>query len=198
MTLNNSIHKLEGMKGMGIMSEVEVVDEAAIKRALTRITYEILEKNKGVEDLVLVGIKTRGVYLAQRLAERIKQLEGAEVPALELDISFYRDDIENKEPVIGLDEAAFPVSVEGKNVVVVDDVLYTGRTIRAALDALIDLGRPKKILLAVLVDRGHRELPIRADFVGKNVPTAQEETINVALKEIDGIDHVIIRKQTNE
>lgn len=183
---------------MGIKSEVEVVDEAAIKRALTRITYEILEKNKGVQDLVLVGIKTRGVYLAQRLAERIKQLEGADVSVGELDISFYRDDIENKETLTGLDDSSLPVSVENKNVVVVDDVLYTGRTIRAALDALIDLGRPKKIFLAVLVDRGHRELPIRADFVGKNVPTSLEETINVSLKEIDGIDHVVIQKKANE
>lgn len=184
---------------MAIKSEVEVVDEAAIKRALTRITYEIIEKNKGIEDLILVGIKTRGVHLAKRIAQRIHQLEGADVPVGELDISLYRDDLdEEANPTPALNDSSLPVSIEGKKVVVVDDVLYTGRTIRAALDALIDLGRPKRIFLAVLIDRGHRELPIRADFVGKNVPTSQEETINVSLKEIDDKDHVIIEKQTNE
>lgn len=183
---------------MVIKSEVEVVDEAAIKRALTRITYEIIEKNKGVEDLVLVGIKTRGIYLAKRIAERIKQLEGAEVPVGELDISLYRDDIAEKQTTPELNHSLLPVDIEGKKIVVVDDVLYTGRTIRAALDALIDMGRPKRIFLAVLIDRGHRELPIRADFVGKNVPTSQEETITVSLKEVDDKDHVLIEKKTTE
>lgn len=184
---------------MAIKSEVEVVDEAAIKRALTRITYEIIEKNKGIEDLVLVGIKTRGVYIAQRIAQRIQQLEGESVPVGELDISLYRDDRDDhKEAKPELNDSSLPVSIEGKKVVVVDDVLYTGRTIRAALDALIDLGRPKRIFLAVLVDRGHRELPIRADFVGKNVPTSQEESITVCLKEVDDKEHVMIEKQPTE
>jgi pyrimidine operon attenuation protein/uracil phosphoribosyltransferase len=184
---------------MVIKSQVEVVDEAAIKRALTRITYEIIEKNKGIEDLVLIGIKTRGVYLAKRIAQRIHQLEGAQVPVGELDISLYRDDLDKAQEIVPeINDSSLPVSIEGKKVVVVDDVLYTGRTIRAALDALIDRGRPKRIFLAVLVDRGHRELPIRADFVGKNVPTSQEETITVALKEVDEKEHVLIEKQTNE
>lgn len=176
--------------------KVEVVNEAAIERALTRITYEIIEKNKGVDDLVLAGIKTRGVFLAHRIAHRIKQLEGTSVEVVELDISFYRDDKENENA-----EHSAPItsstSIKGKKVVIVDDVLYTGRTIRAALDAIIDLGRPDKILLAVLIDRGNRELPIRADFVGKNIPTSKEESIQVSLKETDEADQVNIIKQTH-
>ncbi|GAB2478158.1 bifunctional pyr operon transcriptional regulator/uracil phosphoribosyltransferase PyrR [Alkalibacterium psychrotolerans] len=174
-------------------SKIEVVNEAAIERALTRITYEIIEKNKGVDDLILAGIKTRGVFLARRIAERISQLEKQSVDVLELDISFYRDDREAEEG-----EAHLPVtdasSIKGKKVVIVDDVLYTGRTIRAALDAIIDIGRPDKILLAVLIDRGNRELPIRADFVGKNIPTSREESVKVALKETDEADQVTINK----
>ncbi|TVP92461.1 bifunctional pyr operon transcriptional regulator/uracil phosphoribosyltransferase PyrR [Alkalibacterium sp.] len=174
-------------------SKIEVVNEAAIERALTRITYEIIEKNKGVEDLILAGIKTRGVFLAHRIAQRIGQLEGQTVDVLELDISLYRDDRED-----GADEKQSTLShtpaIKGKKVVIVDDVLYTGRTIRAALDAIIDLGRPDKILLAVLIDRGNRELPIRADFVGKNIPTSREETIQVSLKETDEADQVTIIK----
>ncbi len=180
---------------MRIKSEVEVVDGAAMKRALTRITYEIIEQNKGLEDLVLVGIKTRGIYLAQRIANRMKELEGVSVPVGELDISLYRDDVHtsvDREPEIK--GSSIPVSIEGKQVILIDDVLYTGRTIRAALDALMDIGRPMKISLAVLVDRGHRELPIRADFVGKNIPTSLEEQIKVAVQEIDGEDHVLIQK----
>lgn len=176
-------------------SEVEVVDCAAMKRALTRITYEIIEQNKGLEDLVLVGIKTRGIYLAQRIANRMKELEEVSVPVGELDISLYRDDVhtsENREPEIK--GSNIPVSIQGKQVILIDDVLFTGRTIRAALDALMDIGRPMKISLAVLVDRGHRELPIRADFVGKNIPTSLEEQIKVAVQEIDGEDHVLIQK----
>lgn len=180
-----------------IKSEVEVVDENAMKRALTRITYEIIEQNKGIENLILVGIKTRGIYLAKRIAERMQRLEGVAVPVGELDISLYRDDVhtsEDREPEVkGTD---IPVSIEGKQVILIDDVLYTGRTIRAALDALMDIGRPGKISLAVLVDRGHRELPIRADFVGKNIPTSLEEQIKVAVEEIDGADHVMIQKLT--
>lgn len=174
-------------------SKIEVVNEAAIERALTRITYEIIEKNKGVDDLILAGIKTRGVFLARRIAERISQLEKQSVDVLELDISYYRDDREDEEG-----EAHLPVtdasSIKGKKVVIVDDVLYTGRTIRAALDAIIDIGRPDKILLAVLIDRGNRELPIRADFVGKNIPTSREESVKVALKETDEADQVTINK----
>lgn len=176
-------------------SKVEVVNEAAIERALTRITYEIIEKNKGVEHLVLAGIKTRGVFLAHRIAQRIKQLEGEKVDVLELDISHYRDDREGEhtEKQSPLDEN---ISIKGKKVVIIDDVLYTGRTIRAALDAIIDLGRPDKILLAVLIDRGNRELPIRADFVGKNIPTSREESIQVSLKETDEADQVNILKNS--
>jgi pyrimidine operon attenuation protein/uracil phosphoribosyltransferase len=180
---------------MTIKSEVEVVDAAAMKRALTRITYEIIEQNKGLENLVLVGIKTRGIYLAQRIANRMKELEGVTIPVGELDISLYRDDVHtstDSEPEIK--GSSIPVSIEGKQVILIDDVLFTGRTIRAALDALMDIGRPIKISLAVLVDRGHRELPIRADFVGKNIPTSIEEQIKVAVQEIDGEDHVLIQK----
>lgn len=182
-------------KNMVFKSEVEVVDGAAMKRALTRITYEIIEQNKGLEDLVLIGIKTRGIYLAQRIANRMKELEEVSVPVGEIDISLYRDDVhtsDNREPKIK--GSSIPVSIEGKQVILIDDVLFTGRTIRAALDALMDIGRPMKISLAVLVDRGHRELPIRADFVGKNIPTSLEEQIKVAVQEIDGEDHVLIQK----
>lgn len=174
-------------------SKIEVVNEAAIERALTRITYEIIEKNKGVDDLILAGIKTRGVFLAHRIAKRINQLEEQSVDVLELDISLYRDDRENDEGESQLPFTDTP-SIKGKKVVIVDDVLYTGRTIRAALDAIIDIGRPDKILLAVLIDRGNRELPIRADFVGKNIPTSQEESIKVSLKETDETDQVTIVK----
>jgi len=161
-----------------------IMDEAAIRRALTRIAHEILERNKGVQDLVLVGIKTRGVFLAKRLAERIKQIEGLPVPIGELDIRPYRDDRYEKDKVPAVNKTDMP-EVNGKTVVLVDDVLYTGRTVRAAMDALVDLGRPRYIQLAVLIDRGHRELPIRPDFVGKNVPTAKNESVSVSLTEVD-------------
>ncbi|CAH0415767.1 bifunctional pyr operon transcriptional regulator/uracil phosphoribosyltransferase PyrR [Periweissella fabaria] len=166
----------------------EIIDAMAMQRALTRITYEIIERNRGINELVLVGIKTRGVYLARRIAERLQQLENTTIPVGELDISWYRDDadINDREKInLGVD-------VTNKRVVLVDDVLYTGRTIRAAMDAIMDNGRPASINLAVLVDRGHRELPIRADFVGKNIPTAQNERIRVNVEEIDGIDEVSI------
>ncbi len=181
---------------MSIKSEVEVVDQAAVKRALTRITYEIIERNKGIEDLVLVGIKTRGIYLARRIAERMIQLEGVEIPVGELDISLYRDDVHSSSSTneAQINGSSVPVTIEGKQVILIDDVLYTGRTIRAALDALMDIGRPSKISVAVLVDRGHRELPIRADFVGKNIPTSLEEQIKVGVEELDGEDHVLIQK----
>jgi pyrimidine operon attenuation protein/uracil phosphoribosyltransferase len=161
-----------------------ILDEAAIRRALTRITHEIIERNKGVKGTVLVGIKTRGVYLAKRLRERIWQIEGQEVPIGELDITLYRDDLTEKNEEPQLRETNVP-NIVGKKVILIDDVLYTGRTIRAAMDALIDLGRPEMIQLAVLVDRGHRELPIRPDFVGKNVPTSKKEIVQVSLIEAD-------------
>ncbi|WP_409305353.1 bifunctional pyr operon transcriptional regulator/uracil phosphoribosyltransferase PyrR [Peribacillus sp. SCS-155] len=171
-----------------------VLDEQAIRRALTRIAHEIIEKNKGIEDCVLIGIKTRGIFIANRLAERINQIEGKEIQVGELDITLYRDDLSTKtqdgDPLVkGSD---IPVAITDKKVVLVDDVLFTGRTVRAAMDALVDLGRPSQIQLAVLVDRGHRELPIRADFVGKNVPTSLSEKIAVTLKEVDGSDKVSI------
>ncbi len=166
----------------------EIVDAMAMQRALTRITYEIIEKNKGINNLVIVGIKTRGVYIAQRIAERLQQLENAEIPVAELDISTYRDDATDRST-----KAVMDTNIDGKRVILVDDVLYTGRTIRAALDALMDNGRPAVVNLAVLVDRGHRELPIRADFVGKNIPTAAAERINVNVEEVDGVDSVEIR-----
>ncbi|MDP9742020.1 UNVERIFIED_ORG: pyrimidine operon attenuation protein/uracil phosphoribosyltransferase [Bacillus sp. B2I3] len=171
-----------------------VLDEQAISRALTRIAHEIIEKNKGIENCVLIGIRTRGIFLADRLAKRINQIEGKEIELGELDITLYRDDLSKKsndgEPIVkGSD---IPVNITDKKVILVDDVLFTGRTVRAAMDALVDLGRPSQIQLAVLVDRGHRELPIRADFVGKNVPTSQSEKITVTLTEVDQVDQVTI------
>lgn len=171
-----------------------VLDEKAIQRALTRIAHEIIERNKGIEDCVLIGIKTRGIYLAQRLAERINQIEGVQVPVGDLDITLYRDDLtvetENAEPEVR--GSSLPIDITNQKVILVDDVLYTGRTVRAAMDALIDMGRPSQIQLAVLVDRGHRELPIRADFIGKNIPTSRQEKIVVELSETDGEDKVTI------
>ncbi len=171
-----------------------LLDEQAIRRALTRIAHEIIERNKGIEDSILVGIKTRGIYLANRLAERIEQIEGKKIAIGELDITLYRDDLskktEDQDPLVkGSD---IPVDVTNQKVILVDDVLYTGRTVRAAMDALVDLGRPANIQLAVLVDRGHRELPIRADYVGKNIPTSSSEKIVVELKETDQQDQVTI------
>lgn len=172
----------------------EIYDSLAMKRALTRMTYEIIEKNKGIDNLVLVGIKTRGVYLAQRIAERMKQLEGATVPVGALDITLYRDDRNDDLDAPIVKDTELGVDIEDKHVILVDDVLFTGRTIRAALDAIMDLGRPQKINLAVLVDRGHRELPIRADFVGKNIPTAMNEEISVYVEEVDGNDGIDLKK----
>lgn len=169
-----------------------LMDEAAIRRALTRIAHEIIEKNKGVEDCVVVGIKTRGVYLAERLAQRIEQIESVKLAVGELDITFYRDDLSHKAEDAVLQGAQIPEDVTGKTIILVDDVLFTGRTVRAALDALMDHGRPKMIQLAVLVDRGHRELPIRPDYVGKNVPTSRSEIISVSLADVDGAEEVTI------
>jgi len=172
--------------------KAKILDTEALKRSLMRIAHEILEKNKGTAELCLIGIRNRGVYLAQRLAECIKKIETQDVPVGALDITLYRDDLTliAQQPVVHKTEISF--DIEGKLVILVDDVLYTGRTIRAALDALIDFGRPKAIQLAVLVDRGHRELPVRADYVGKNIPTAKNETVEVRLQETDGKDEVVI------
>jgi pyrimidine operon attenuation protein/uracil phosphoribosyltransferase len=177
--------------------KADIVDANGIRRMLTRIAHEIVERNKGTENLVLVGIRRRGVPLAQRIRARIKEIEGSEVPLGILDITLYRDDLQTiaNQPVVRTTE--IPVDINGKVLVLVDDVLYTGRTIRAAMDALMDLGRPETIQLAVLLDRGHRELPIRADFVGKNVPTSRREIVSVLLLEEDGQDIVQIREMDN-
>ena len=169
-----------------------VMDAECIDRSLTRIAYEILEKNKGIEELVLVGIQTGGVFLAQRLCRKITEIEGMEIPLGILDITLYRDDLQTSRPKPRLGKTDVPFSLNGKKVVLVDDVLFTGRTIRAAMDALIDFGRPKSIQLTVLIDRGHRELPIRADFVGKNLPSSLTEAVSVALREKNGRDEVVI------
>jgi pyrimidine operon attenuation protein/uracil phosphoribosyltransferase len=173
-----------------------LMDEADIRRALTRIAHEILERNKGAEDLVLVGIADRGDDIARRLASEIRRIEGTEVPVGELDITFYRDDIGLRAEAPEVHETRIPFPVDGRTVVLSDDVLFTGRTIRAALDALIDFGRPRAIQLAVLVDRGHRELPIRADFIGTNVPTRTGDQVRVALTEVDGEDAVLVEDHT--
>lgn len=171
---------------------VQLLDEKGIARSITRIAHEILEKNKGSKDVVLMGIKTRGVPLAQRLAAKINGIEESQVPVGVLDITLYRDDLSELEAAPVIHGSELPCDLKGKIVVLVDDVLYTGRTVRAALDAIIDLGRPKAIQLAVLVDRGHRELPIRADYVGKNVPTSTSENVKVKLEETDGENVVVI------
>ena len=174
------------------MPEKVIMTPQDIRRTLVRIAHEIVERNKTTENLVLVGMHTRGVPLANRLAGNIDDFSSSGIPVGTLDISLYRDDLSssNQQPTVKRTDV--PVSIEGKSVVLVDDVLYTGRSTRAAMDALIDLGRPQSIQLAVLIDRGHRELPIRADYVGKNVPSSRHEEIKVRLKETDGIDEVAI------
>lgn len=169
-----------------------ILDGEQIARTIRRISHEIIERNHGTEDVVLLGIRTRGVPLARRIADRILENEGVKLPVGELDITLYRDDLtsEREQPTVG--KVQLPFSVRSAIVVLVDDVLFTGRTVRAAMDAVIDLGRPKRIQVAVLVDRGHRELPIRADFVGKNVPTSRQENVLVRFEEIDGSDEVLI------
>jgi len=172
-----------------------LVDKKGIDRAVARLSHEILEKNNGAESLVLIGILTRGAHLARRIAQRIKEIEAAEIPVGLMDINLYRDDVHSKldQPVIQRTEILF--DVRDKNVILVDDVLYTGRTIRAALDQIIDFGRPRSIQLAVLIDRGHRELPIRPDFVGKNIPTAKDDRVLVRLSETDDEELVKIVRQ---
>lgn len=174
-----------------------ILDEPAMSRALTRIAHEIVERNKGGDNLLLIGIKTRGIPLAKRLQEKIKQIERTNVPIGEIDITLYRDDL-NKNTTDGEPElrgAEIASNITGKTVILIDDVLYTGRTVRAAMDAVMDIGRPSQIQLGILVDRGHRELPIRADYVGKNIPTASNENIVVNMKEIDGLDEVSLYKK---
>jgi len=174
-----------------------VMDADRIGRTLTRIAHEIVERNKGVEDLALVGVRTRGVHIARRLARSLREITGEEIPTAALDITLYRDDLMRQavgpQPLVRRTE--IPFSIDNRKILLVDDVLYTGRTTRAALDALIDFGRPKAIQLIVLVDRGHRELPIKADYVGKNLPTATDESVQVRLQESDGTDEVVVQQE---
>ena len=174
----------------------KVMDKETVRRALMRISHEILEKNKGKENLCLVGIRTRGAVLAERIQKYIKQIESCDIPLGILDITLYRDDLTLVDTQPILRETLIDFDLAGKKIVLIDDVLFTGRTIRAALDALIDFGRPSQIQLAVLIDRGHRELPIRADYVGKNIPTSIDEDVQVVLKEIDEKeDQVVVKKR---
>jgi pyrimidine operon attenuation protein / uracil phosphoribosyltransferase len=172
----------------------QVMDADRMSRALTRIAHEILERNRGLDELALVGIRTRGVPLARRLAKALKEINGDDVPTGALDITLYRDDLMRHpvgpQPLVRRTE--IPFSIDDRKIMLVDDVLYTGRTIRAALDALIDFGRPRVIQLIALVDRGHRELPIKADYVGKNLPTSLKQSVQVRLQEIDGTDEIVI------
>jgi pyrimidine operon attenuation protein/uracil phosphoribosyltransferase len=172
----------------------KLLDADDVRRAVTRIAHEIIERDKGGQGLVLVGIANRGDHLARRLAEQIRQIEGVTVPVGVLDITFYRDDIGMKAEAPEVHETRIGFNLNGSTVVLVDDVLFTGRTIRAAMDALMDFGRPRRIQLAVLVDRGHRELPIRADFVGKNVPTRRADDVRVLVSELDGEDAVVVEE----
>ena len=175
----------------------ELLDGPSMNRALTRIAHEIIERNKGIDQCILVGIKTRGAFLAKRLAERIEKIEGKAIRTGELDITLYRDDLSTKQvnDEAQVQQVDIDYKVNDQKIVLVDDVLYTGRTVRAALDAVMDLGRPSQIQLAVLIDRGHRELPIRADYVGKNIPTSGQERIVVNLVEVDGQDIITIHKE---
>ena len=173
----------------------ELIGADGIRRALVRISHEIIEKNEGLEDVVVIGIRTRGVPLAERITANLKEIEGEEILNGSLDITLYRDDLTTiaNQPIVHQTE--IPFDITDKKVILVDDVLYTGRTVRAALDALMDLGRPDSIQLAILTDRGHRELPIRSDYVGKNIPTSKDELISVNLKEIDGEDAVVLQEK---
>lgn len=175
-----------------MVTKAVILDDKSIQRTLTRISHEIIEKNKGINDVVLIGIKRRGHPLAARIGEQIKEIEGTSVPVGSVDITWYRDDltIVNEQPIIRSIDLG--VDVKDKRVIIVDDVIYTGRTVRAAIDAVFSCGRPKMIQLAVLIDRGHRELPIRPDYAGKNIPTSKDEIVSVELTEIDGCDSVKI------
>jgi pyrimidine operon attenuation protein/uracil phosphoribosyltransferase len=175
-----------------MIDKAEIMDESGIQRAITRIAHEIIERNKGIEDVVLIGIQRRGVPLAKSIAKKIEEVENKKVNVGILDITFYRDDLSmlSEHPVVNKTEIDF--TIKNKNIVLVDDVIYTGRTVRSAIDAIMDIGRAKSIQLAVLIDRGHRELPIRADYVGKNVPTSKSEIVHVKLEQYDGINMVTI------
>lgn len=173
----------------------KVMDADEIRRALTRIAHEIIEKNKGAENLAVIGIQSRGVPLARRLAEQMEQIEGSSVPVGSLNVALYRDDFATRLAPTSVGKTEISFDVTDRKIVLVDEVLFTGRTIRSALDAIMDMGRPAHIQLAVLVDRGHKELPIRADFVGKNLPTARREHVHVHLKETDGEDKVVIKRE---
>lgn len=174
------------------MREKELMNEADMRRGLTRIAHEIIERNQGVQDLAIIGMRTRGVPLAQRLAQLLESFEGQPVPVGALDVTLYRDDLGLRGLRSKVQPTHIPIDIRGKRVILVDDVLFTGRTTRAALDALIDLGRPRSVQLAVMVDRGHRELPIRPDYVVKNLPTSFQEDVQVRLQEVDGVDQVVI------
>lgn len=184
---------------MILQPKAQIMDKAAIDRALRRVAHEIVEKNQGTQGLVFIGIRRRGVPLAERLRDNVRDIEGKEVPLGVLDITLYRDDLTTRSDAPEVHRTEVPCSVQGRKVVLCDDVLYTGRTVRAAMDAIMDLGRPQAIQLAVLIDRGHRELPIRADYVGKNVPTSGREVIEVKFKEIDDTeDKVLIVEKVEE
>ena len=172
--------------------KAKLLDDKMIDRSLTRLSHEIIEKNKGIENLVLIGIKSRGVPLANRLSAKIESIEGKRIPVGELDITLYRDDLSLRSYEPDVKGLVLDFPIDGKIVILVDDVIYTGRTVRAAMDAIIDFGRPSAIQLAVLVDRGHRELPIRPDYVGKNVPTSSKEVVKVKLEEMDDVSEVSI------
>ena len=182
-------------RGLVIQMEKVLFDQDTITRSLKRIAHEILEKNDNLNDVVIIGIKTRGSYLAERLVRLIEVFEGVIVPLGELDITKYRDDITREMKEVIVNQSTVPMTLNGKTVILVDDVLYTGRAVRAALEAVLEYGRPKNIQLATLIDRGHRELPIRADYVGKNIPTSQKEVVNVYLTELDKQDAVVLSKE---
>lgn len=177
---------------MGERIQAEIVDQEGLRRTITRLAHEIIERNRGTERLVMVGIRTRGLPLAERLNKIIERVEGKRLPLGVIDITMYRDDVLRKLKQPRVQTTEIPFDIDGKTVILVDDVLFTGRTVRAALDALMDFGRPSTVQLAVLVDRGHRELPIRADYIGKNVPTSSDESVRVKLSEVDGEDRILL------
>ena len=179
----------------GLKEKARIMDKEALRRALVRIAHEIVERNRDLHQVAFVGIRRRGVPIARRLARAIEEFEGQSLPVGVLDITLYRDDLSRLSEQPRVNNTDVPFSIEGKHIILCDDVLYTGRTVRAALDALMDLGRPQTVQLAVLVDRGHREIPIRADYVGKNVPTSRREVIECRLEEVDGTDEVWIMEQ---